>query len=193
MLDEKKERVKFYMIQNKSDLKRYLAMDKKALGRETKRPSLTDEIWKFQIVLRKHEYYTNCKKNFLMCKYYGFRHHMLGIKLGFSIPCNVFGGGLRINHYGLIVVNGNARIGEWCDIHQGVNIGQNIEKDSVPRIGNNVWIGPGAKLFGKIQIGDNTMIGANAVVNSSFKEGNVRIAGIPAKIVSNSPNVYKRS
>lgn len=56
-----------------------------------------------------------------------------------------------------------------------------------------VWMGSGAKIFGKIIIGDNTMIGANAVVNSSFEEGNVRSAGVPVKVVSNNPNVYKRS
>ena len=43
----------------------------------------------------------------------------LGYKLGFLIPCNVcfFGGGVRINHYGLITANENAKIGDWCDIH----------------------------------------------------------------------------
>ena len=72
-------------------------------------------------------------------------------------------------------------------------IGQNIEEGSVPIIGDNVWIGPGAKLFGKITVGDNTMIGANAVVCKSFSSGNCRIAGNPAKIISNKPNCYIRS
>ncbi len=184
------------MIQNKTDLKEYLEMDRIALGRQGKRIKLFgDEIWKFEIILRKHEYYTNCSKNIfqkLMKKIYGFRHHYWGLKLGFDIPCNVFGGGLRINHLGLIIINKDARIGDWCDIHQAVNIGQNIEPGSVPVIGNNVWIGPGAKLFGKIEIGDNVMIGAGAIVNKSFKDGNCRIAGNPARVVSNEPNVYKR-
>ena len=51
-----------------------------------------------------------------------------------------------------------------------------------PVIGNNVYISPGAKLFGGIMIGDNVIIGANAVVNKSFPS-NVVIAGCPAKIV----------
>lgn len=103
------------------------------------------------------------------------------------------GGGVRINHIGLIIVNKNARIGDWCDIHQAVNIGQNIEPGSVPMIGNNVWIGPGVKIFGKIEIGDNTMIGAGAIVNKSFKEGNCRIGGNPARVISKEPNIYHRS
>lgn len=180
------------MIKNKSDLHKYLEMDKKALGITKKFPSIFgDEIWKFEIILRKHEYYNNCTNNFIMKKFYSFLHNKYGLKLGFQIPCNVFGGGLRINHFGLIVVNPEARIGEWCDIHQGVNIGQNIEKNSVPVIGSNVWIGPGVKIFGKIKIGDNIMIGANSVVNSSF-ESNIRIAGIPAKKVSDKANIYIR-
>lgn len=116
------------MIKTKNDLRRCLAMDKYALGINRKNPKLLgDEIWKFQIALRKHEYYHNCKhlsliNKFMLC-YYKFRHHILGIKLGFSIPINVFDGGLKINHYGYIVVNPNAKIGCYCDIHQGVNIG----------------------------------------------------------------------
>ena len=184
------------MIQNKRDLKKYLEMDRIALDRQGKRLQLFgDEIWKFEIILRKHEYYTNCSKNIfqkLLKKYYGLRHYRLGLRLGFEIPCNVFGGGVRINHTGLIVVNKYAKIGDWCDIHQAVNIGQNLEHESVPVIGNNVWIGPGVKIFGKIEIGDNTMIGAGAVVNKSFKDGNCRIAGNPARVISNVPNVYMR-
>lgn len=179
-------------IMSKKDLKEFLEKDKRALGITKRYPSLLrDEIWKFEIALRKDEYYTNCSRNIFMKKWYRLLHKRRGIKLGFSIPCNVFGEGLRINHFGLIVVNPNARIGAWCDIHQGVNIGQNIEEGSVPSIGNNVWIGPGAKIFGKISIGDNVMIGANSVVTKSF-EGGCRIAGIPADVILKKPNVYKR-
>lgn len=56
----------------------------------------------------------------------------------------------------------------------------------VPVIGDNCYIGPGAKLFGDIRIGNNVAIGANSVVNKSF-EDNVTIAGVPAKIVNKSP------
>lgn len=114
----------------------------------------------------------------------------MSLKLGFCIPPNTFEGGLRINHYGLIVVNPEAKIGKWCDIHQGVNIGMGY--DGVPTVGNNVWIGPGAKIFGNITIADECAIGANAVVNKSFYEPRVTIAGIPARVVSNKGNQYVR-
>ncbi len=52
-----------------------------------------------------------------------------------------------------------------------------------PQIGDNVYISPGAKLFGDIVIGDNVKIGANAVVNKSFPEGNCTLVGVPARKV----------
>ena len=52
-----------------------------------------------------------------------------------------------------------------------------------PKIGNNVYIGPGAVLFGDIEIADNCWIGANAVVNKSFLESYSVIAGVPAKVI----------
>jgi serine O-acetyltransferase len=54
---------------------------------------------------------------------------------------------------------------------------------AVPVIGNDCYIGPGAKLFGPIELGPNPVIGANAVVNRSFPQGNVTLVGVPAKQV----------
>lgn len=175
-------------ILNKKDLEYYLKQDQRSLVKSgQKHPRLIgDDIWKFQIVLRKHEYYTNVRQTLIskiMKKFYSFLHYKKGLKLGFSIPVNVFGPGLKINHFGLIVVNPGARIGANCDIHQGVNIGQNLHKDDVPIIGDNTWIGPGVKIFGKIIIADNIAIGAGAIVNKSFTENSITIAGVPAKKV----------
>ena len=176
------------MIRNKSDLKEYLIEDEKALfpngaGWFTKYKDLID---KYQVLLRKCEYYKNTSQNayfnplYIFCKY---RMRRLGIKLNFSIPENCFGKGLSIAHYGSIIVNPNAKIGDYCRIHVGVNIGANRTPKDVPVIGDNVYIGPGVKIFGDIKIGNNVKIGANAVVNSSFDD-NVIIAGIPAKVIS---------
>lgn len=59
------------------------------------------------------------------------------------------------------MVNPETRIGNNCRIHVGVNIG--MHKDKAPIIGNNVYIGPGAIIFGGISLADNISIGANAV------------------------------
>lgn len=85
----------------------------------------------------------------------------------------------------------SACIGQWYDIHQGVNIRTGIEADSVPKIGNNVWIGPGTKIFGNVEMDANTMIGANAVVTKSFEKENCCIAGTPARIISFESNIYQ--
>jgi serine O-acetyltransferase len=184
------------MIKSKQDLKFYLQMDKMALGIKRKKPAfLFDELWKFLLILRYHEYYCNCHKSYLdrvMLKLFGILHHYYGLHLGFEIPVNTFGYGLKLNHCGSIIVNENARIGKFCDVHIGVNIGQNYKSDEVPTIGDNVWIGPGAKIFGKIKIADNIAIGANSVVNKSFNEPNITIAGIPARTINNVGNIYKR-
>ncbi|MBA4283794.1 MAG: serine acetyltransferase [Candidatus Puniceispirillum sp.] len=177
------------MINSKEELRFYLDADKFALGRNGSPIFLGDEVWKFQIALRKCEYY-NKKRGLFRTLYFYYKYVKLklGLKLGFDIPEGVFGAGLRINHFGNITVNGKCKIGRWCDIHQGVNIGaSNPEKRVVgenytPVIGDNVWIGPGAKIYGDIKIGSQVQIGANAVVNKSFGE-NVTIGGIPAKVI----------
>ena len=178
-------------IRSFSDLKEFLAADKWALGIKGNKPHfIGDYIWKYQIALRKHEYYLNCHPHSFMKLYWAFKHQKLGLKLGFDIPCNTFGKGLRINHYGLIIVNPKARIGDFCDIHQGVNIGTNTDR-KVPIIGNNVYIAPGVKIFGGITIGHNVMIGANAVVTKDFPD-KVVIMGIPAEIKKKTGNIYNR-
>ena len=184
------------MIQTKSELEYYLRKDREALGISRRCPRLVgDDIWKFEIALRKHEYYHNavigCGGVIYKVKkfFWSFVHYRLGIRLGIQIPINVFGEGLRINHFGLIVVNSNARIGKFCDIHQGVNIGANTD-GCTPCIGNNCWIGPGAKIFGGIRLGNGIMIGAGSVVNKDFREDNITIAGVPARKIKDTGEPY---
>ncbi len=159
------------MIIDKDTLSFYLDADKFALGYSIRKPRLfKDTIWRYEILLRKYEYCLNTNRK-LFRLYYAFRLQHLGIKLGFSISANVFGPGLRINHSGLLVINANARIGKWCDIHQGVNIGSNDYKEGneiiscTPYIGDRCYIGPGAKIFGGINIGNDVQISANAVIS----------------------------
>ena len=178
------------MIQSKKDLKEYLICDQYALYQEEKnRPRLgRDEIWRFEILLRKTEYYQNNKKSILnkvLYLIYKFRYHRLSVKLGFSIPLNVFGKGLSIAHYGPIVVNSNAKIGDYCRIQECVTIGSTGGSDKAPQIGDYVFIASGARLIGDICIGNNVAIGANAVVTKSFDKDHITLAGVPAKIISN--------
>ncbi len=176
------------MIKSKVDLKEYLEADKKNLGRNKNRPSMFDTIWKFEIALRKLEYYTNVHKNPMLrlvkC-YWKIKYKILECMCGFKIPINVFGKGLSIAHQGTIIVNPCTKIGENCRIHVGVNIGTAAGSSKlVPTIGNNVYIAPGAKIFGDIKIANGIAIGANAVVCKDFLEENITIAGVPAKKIS---------
>lgn len=83
------------------------------------------------------------------------------------------------------MVNGAARVGENARIQAGVNIGANGGSKKAPVIGDNVYFGPGAKVFGDREIASNISIAANAVVNKSFLTEGVTIGGVPAKIISN--------
>lgn len=175
------------MIRTKKDLKYYLLCDEYArFGKKVSffRKLRLGNMWSFHVSLRKLEYYTNNDKKLLRA-FYKVKTKRLSMKLGWSIPANVFGPGLCIVHYGTVIINGGAKVGANCRIHSGVNVGANGGGDSdTPILGDNVYIGPGAKLFGKIRIGDNCVIAANAVINKSFKENNVTIGGIPGKVIS---------
>lgn len=114
-----------------------------------------------------------------------FKH--LSMKLGFTIPPYVFGPGLRIPHYGTIVVNHNAKVGACCVLHTGTCIAGTEEKI----IGNALYLSTGAVIAGPIILGDNTTVGANSFVNSNFPMGFALIAGAPAKQIKKRPAWYK--
>jgi len=179
------------MITDKTSYRYFLERDLKAY--ELERISFYNYYWmdcvRFQRRLREIEYLNNVRRGNILCRLHQMileiMNHRFALKLGFSIPKNVFGAGLCIVHYGTIVVSPLAKIGENCRIHPSTSIGF---YNGAPTIGNNVYIGPGAKLFGQITIGDNVTIGANAVVNSNIPD-NVTVGGIPAKIISNKSSV----
>jgi serine O-acetyltransferase len=182
------------MIRSKDDYIWYLEADRIALSRP--KPTILsniiaifnpDYIWSFQRLLRRLEYLKNVKPSGAIGKVVYFflrlRFKKMSLKLGFSIPENVFGPGLAIVHYGTIVVNKNTRVGANCRIHVDTNIGASGGTDRAPCIGDNVYIAPGVKIFGDIKIPNNTAFGANAVVNRTFKEEGTLIAGVPAKVI----------
>lgn len=83
-------------------------------------------------------------------------------------------------------------IGINCWINQQVTIGFSFDGE-LPVIGNGVRICPGAKIFGNITIGDNAIIGANAVVIRDVPE-NAIVAGVPAKVIGENTRykLYKK-
>lgn len=177
------------MIKSKEDYKRYLKIEEE--NYKYSYPNFTKEltnILKFQKIYRKLEYYENCKKSPLdkiIKIYLNYKFNKLSIKYGFHIPINIIEEGLCIVHTGPIYINENTKIGKYFRIHPMTTIGKNIGKDNTsPKIGNNVWIGPGARIYGNITLGDNVVVGVNSVVNKSFPS-NITIAGVPARIINN--------
>jgi serine O-acetyltransferase len=176
------------MISSKEDYKFYLEADRVALCKDLKRPRLVDDTWRFQRLLRKIEYYMNCKRSPLHRAYLLTllaRFYWMSQKLGFTISPNTIGPGLCIAHRGNILISPYAEIGENFRIHAGTSIGSEVRYgDKAAKIGNNVYVGPGAKLFGEVVIGDDVAIGANAVVDRSFEAPHQTVAGIPGRKVS---------
>ena len=108
------------------------------------------------------------------------------ISTGISIPASVIiGHSFYIGHFGGVIINANAIIGDNCNISQGVTIGVSGQGNNrgVPIIGNEVYIGANSVVAGKITIGNNVLIGACSLVNTSFLDDSVAI-GVPAVIVS---------
>ena len=174
-------------IESKDDLRYYILCDLASnnIAKLSIKQKLFDKKIAFQMSMRKLSYYKYKSNKYLVYKiiyiYYWIKYKRLSYQLGFSIGSETFGPGLSIAHYGSIVVNPNVRVGKNCRIHSCVNIGEGNRKN--PIIGDNVYIGPGAKIFGGIKIGNNVAIGANAVVNHDVPD-NVTMGGIPAKIIS---------
>jgi serine O-acetyltransferase len=109
-----------------------------------------------------------------------FVERFIEIITGISLPAQaIIGKGLRIHHFGGIIVNSDAVIGEYCTIYHGVTLGDLGGWGGAPRVGDHVLIGAGAKLLGEVEIGDECIIGANAVVRTSVPAGHVAV-GVPA-------------
>lgn len=108
---------------------------------------------------------------FLLTTFYGISLNLL----------SEIGKGFYIGHYGTIFVR--ATIGENCSIAQGVTMGSKGagKSDGWPTIGDNVYIGSGAKIIGNITIGNNVIIGANCVVLRDIPDNSLAV-GVPAKV-----------
>lgn len=111
---------------------------------------------------------------------------IIEITTGISIPYSAkIGHSFYIGHFGGIIINSHAVIGNNCNISQGVTIGVSglgINR-GVPVLGDNIYIGANAVLAGKINIGNNVLVAACSMVNRSFLDNSV-LAGVPALVIS---------
>ena len=102
---------------------------------------------------------------------------------GIELPCEAdVGRNFVIDHFGGIIISGYAKFGDNCRIRNGVVVGlRHVEDQRAPIIGDNVDIGSGAKLLGPIRIGNNVLIGANAVVVIDVPDNSIAV-GVPAVV-----------
>ena len=103
------------------------------------------------------------------------RHRFWSAITGADIPLNCkIGGGLLIPHPNGIVIHPSAVIGVNCLIFQQVTIGTR-EGSGVPKIGDHVDVGAGAKILGAVEIGSHARVGANAVIIEDVEEGKLAL------------------
>lgn len=127
---------------------------------------------KFMTIFRITQHYR--RRNRVLFYFFYWWLRRLKVKYGYDISYRTqIGKGFYIGHFGGVVIHGDSVIGENCNISQGITIGVSNygEKKGVPTIGNNVFIGPNAGVFGNIKVGNNVTIGANAVVTENIPTG----------------------
>lgn len=146
-------------------------------------------IGKFLIEMRYASYYKHRKgllnKFFFIVHYASYRK--LGMKLGFSIGCDTLGYGVKIPHYGTIVVGESNRIGNYAVLHTSTCI-----TDNGKIIGDGLYLSTGVKITSKVRLGNNISIGANSLVNKDCEQDNVLLGGMPAKIIRKEETWYIR-
>jgi serine O-acetyltransferase len=129
---------------------------------------------KYTIIFRYCQYYR--RKNRMLFYFYFLWMRRLKFKYGIDISYRTtIGKGLYIGHFGGIVVHGDAIIGDNCNLSQGMTIGVKVrgKKAGVPKIGDRVFIGPGAVILGGINIGNDVLIGTNAIVTFDVPDKSV--------------------
>lgn len=179
------------MIQTFSELKEYVSAD---LCQYVRNPSFNTfcRSWftpgfRFTFFLRCCQYFCrNYKGALFLVSLFFLRHYQFkyGIAIHYSTE---IGKGFRISHFGGIVVNPSAVIGQNVCIHPGVLIGLNYDKQlkqfGYPRICNNAVLKNNSKVIGGITIGENALVGVSAVVTKDVPK-NAVVVGIPAKVIS---------
>jgi len=126
-------------------------------------------------------------KRVLKAIYYAYLHRY-GAYIGHSAhfasePC------FPHNLHGIFIA-GNAKIGRNCVLFQQVTIGANALPDSkgvgTPILGDNVYVGAGAKIIGAVKVGNNCRIGANCIVSCDAPDNSIVVLPRPELITRQS-------
>ena len=145
-------------------------------------------IWNYIKEMRYVEYYDYMSKSNKLYKIpYLYHLHLLRKEshiTGFQIPPHTCGKGLTIWHWGPIIVNGEARLGDNCTLYPGVLIGHKMPGGGAATIGDNVFIGAGTKIIGHVKIGDNVTIGQNCVITKDIPDNSTVVSGSQIRYIN---------
>lgn len=176
------------MILSKKDYYAYVQVDQSNFGKQTFRSALFTDPGSDQYLqrnylkyLRMAEYAINCRHRILKA-YALWNLRRLGRISGFQIPPNVCEEGVTIFHWGMIIINGETKIGKNSTFQPNIVIGKNRKNGGSPTIGDNFYICAGARVYGEITIGDNVRIGPNCCVYKNIPS-NCTVVGNPAIII----------
>jgi serine O-acetyltransferase len=111
-----------------------------------------------------------------------FAERFIEITTGISIPASCrIGPGLRIHHFGGVILHESVELGTGCTLYHEVTIGDRGGHGRAARVGDRAVFGAGAKVIGEITIGDDCIVGANALLRESLPDGTLAV-GNPAVI-----------
>jgi len=124
--------------------------------------------------------------HWLTSKIYGLNAFLILITSGIRLHREVkIGKDLHLVHMGNIHIHPLSVIGDRCGIQQDVTLGTNMERYGAPIIGNDVYIGAGAKILGAVTVGDGARVAANSLVITDVPPGATAI-GVPARMMKYS-------
>lgn len=184
------------MIADKKELRFYCMADsmmnrgcfRLPLAHRLARIFYPDHVMDYLRHMRYFSYYSAHRKTIsgkLRYFWHKARYYKLGLKLGYSIGCDCFGYGLRLPHYGSIVVGKSNRIGPYAMLFPASCI-----VDEASEIGEAFFLAHGAVLSKQVRLGHQVVVAANSVMNVSCEEGCAIFAGSPAKKVKDNPKPW---
>jgi serine O-acetyltransferase len=122
----------------------------------------------------------------LLRVYFFITGRLVNILTGIEISSRaVIGGGMYLPHLGTIIIAHQTVIGQFAVIHQEVTFGNAAKEGKMvfPVLGDRVYVGAGAKIIGNVKIGNDVMIGCNAVVVKDIPD-HATAVGMPARVVN---------
>ena len=156
------------------------------LARYPKRPWLREQsVWAVALYRwgRRADRRRAGPLKWLFNRVYWLAHFVVETLTGVTLPKTVsVGPGLRIWHFGNVIIHSDSVIGARCDLRHGVTLGSRHDDGPAPTLGDDVSVGAYAQILGGVRVGDGAKIGAMSVVLRDVPAGATAV-GNPARII----------